>query len=228
MVVKQRAMAVEDKAERRNAILDAAESLFLEHPDRMASVSEVANEAGVAKGTVYLYFPGKEEMLLALHERHVASFFAELIALLDRPAVDFDSILGVTRKHIIRGAGYLPLTSRCFGLLDREIPAACGLEFKVRVAQLLSAAGTRLERHFPALRPGEGLALLCNSYGLMIGMWQVLNSNKRFGAAMQTPELRMMNRDFEREAEAALRALWTGTLARAAAETPAKPRRKPK
>ena len=29
MVVKQRAMAVADKAERRNAILDAAESLFL-------------------------------------------------------------------------------------------------------------------------------------------------------------------------------------------------------
>jgi AcrR family transcriptional regulator len=228
MVVKQRAMAVEDKAERRNAILDAAEALFLEHPDRMASVSEVAIEAGVGKGTVYLYFPGKEEMLLALHERHVSSFFNALIALLDRPAVDFDAILAVTRKHIIRGAGYLPLTSRCFGLLDRDIPVQCGLEFKVRVGQLLAAAGTRLERHFPALRPGDGLALLCNSYGLMVGMWQLLNPNKRLGAAMERPELRMLNRDFEREVEAALRALWTGTLARNAATKPAKSRRKVK
>jgi AcrR family transcriptional regulator len=228
MVVKQRAMAVEDKAERRNAILDAAEELFLEHPDRMASVSEVASTAGVAKGTVYLYFPGKEEMLLALHERHVASFFDELIALLDRPAVDFDAILAVTRKHIIRSAGYLPLTSHCFGLMDRDIPVACGLAFKVRVAQLLMAAGSRLERHFPALGPGDGLALLCNSYGLMIGMWQLLNSNRRFGAAMQAPELRMLNRDFEREVEAALRALWTGTLSRTAAAPPAKSRRKVK
>ena len=228
MVVKQRAMAVEDKAERRTAILDATEALFLAHPERMASVSEVANAAGVAKGTVYLYFPGKEEMLLALHERHVASFFDELIALLDRPAVDFDGILAVARKHIIRGPGYLALTSRCFGLMDRDIPVACGLEFKVRVAQLLMAAGSRLERHFPALGPGEGLALLCNSYGLMIGVWQVLNSNRRFGAAMQSPALRMLNRDFEHEVEAALRALWTGTLARNAAAAPAKSRRKVK
>jgi AcrR family transcriptional regulator len=225
MVVKQRAMAVEDKAERRTAILDAAEALFLEQPERMASVSEVADAAGVAKGTVYLYFPGKEEMLLALHERHTAAFFEELIALLERPAADFDSILAVTRKHIIRGPGYLALTSRCFGLMDREIPVACGLAFKVHVAQLLMAAGSRLERHFPALGPGGGLALLCNSYGLMIGMWQVLNSNKRFGAAMERPELRMLNRDFEREVEAALRALWTGTLTRTAA-APAKSRRK--
>jgi len=49
-----------DKEERRNALLDAAEALFLAQPGRMASVAEVAQAAGVAKGTVYLYFPSKE------------------------------------------------------------------------------------------------------------------------------------------------------------------------
>ena len=228
MVVKQRAMAVEDKAERRSAILDAAETLFLEHPDRMANVSEVADVAGVAKGTVYLYFPGKEEMLLALHERHVVAYFDELNTLLDRTAVDFEDILEVTRKHIIRGPGYLALTSRCFGLMDRDLPEACALAFKVRVGQLLAAAGARLEQHFPALGAGNGLALLCNSYGLMVGMWQLLSPNKRFGAAMERPELRMLNRDYEHEVEAALRALWTGTIARTSAATPAKSRSKAK
>jgi AcrR family transcriptional regulator len=42
----------------------------------MANVAEVAEAAGLGKGTVYLYFPSKEEMLLALHERHVTKFFA--------------------------------------------------------------------------------------------------------------------------------------------------------
>jgi|SRR5688572_14111463 len=228
MVVKQRAMAVEDKAERRNAILDAAEALFLDHPDRMANVAEVADAAGVAKGTVYLYFPGKEEMLLALHERHVVAYFAELQALLAGPAVDFEDILAVTRKHIIRGPGYLPLTSRCFGLMDRDLPEECALAFKVRVGQLLATAGARLEQHFPALGAGNGLALLCNSYGLMVGMWQLLSPNKRFGAAMERPELQMLNRDYEQEVEAALRALWAGTVARTAAATPAISRRKMK
>jgi AcrR family transcriptional regulator len=223
VAIKQRAMAVEDKEERHNAILDAAEALFLEHPDRMANVSEVAETAGVAKGTVYLYFPSKEEMLLALHERHVGMFFDELTALLDRSAaLDFDEVFAVTRKHIVRGPSYLPLTSICFGLMDREIPLERALEFKVRVGQLLAAAGGRLERHFPGLAAGDGIALLCNSYGLMVGMWQLLNPNKRLGAALERPELRMFRVDYEREVESALRALWGGTLARNSAAASAK------
>src|SRR5436853_24943 len=88
-----RAVAVADKQARHQEILDAAERLFMKHPERMASVSEVAAAAGVAKGTVYLYFPSKEEMLLALHERHVRTFFDELERLLDGPGpLDFDTI----------------------------------------------------------------------------------------------------------------------------------------
>jgi AcrR family transcriptional regulator len=231
MAIKQRAMAVEDKEERRNAILDAAETLFLEHPDRMANVAEVAEVAGVAKGTVYLYFPSKEEMLLALHERHVAVFFEDLTALLDKPGPHgFDAIFAVTRKHILRHPGYLPLTSICFGLMDREIPLERALEFKVRVGQMLAAAGSRLERDFPGLEAGGGIALLCNSYGLMVGMWQLLNPNKRLGAALERPELRMFRVDYEREVEMALRALWTGTLLRTSgpAAVAALPKRKRK
>src|SRR5688572_16223080 len=112
-----RAVAVEDKEARRNAILDAVEKLFLRHPDRMASVAEVAAAAKLAKGTVYLYFPSKEEMLLALHERHVAAFFAELIALLRGPGqLTFEQIFEVARRHIVRGPGYLDLTARCLSL----------------------------------------------------------------------------------------------------------------
>jgi len=122
MAVKQRAIALEDKEERRHALLDAAEALFLEHPDRMASVAEVAQAAGVAKGTVYLYFPSKEEMLLALHERHTAEFFAALMKVLDGRRAGFDDIWAATLARLVRRPGYLSLTSRCFGLMDRDIP----------------------------------------------------------------------------------------------------------
>src|SRR5437763_1483789 len=114
MRILQRALAVEDKEQRRHQILDAAEKLFLKHPARMASVAEVAEAAGLAKGTVYLYFPSKEEMLLALHERHVSAFFAELSALLDGPGpLTLETIFEVPRRHIIRGPGYLDLTAWC-------------------------------------------------------------------------------------------------------------------
>lgn len=214
MVIKQRAMADEDKEVRRHALLDAAEALFLEHPDRMASVAEVAEAAGLAKGTVYLYFPSKEEMLLSLHERHVAKFFAALMRLLARRRIaGFDDVWRVTRDTLVRAPGYLPLTSRCFGLMDRDIPTETAVAFKLRVARVLAEAGTGLERHFPALAAGGGVTLLQHSYGLIVGLWQLLHPIERFGTAMERSELAMFRRDYEREIEQALRALWSGTMA---------------
>ncbi len=214
MAIRQRAIAEEDKEARRHALLDAAEALFLEHPDRVASVAEVAGAAGLAKGTVYLYFPSKEEMLLSLHERHVAKFFAALTRVLaSRRAAGFDEVWRVTRDHLIRAPGYLPLTSRCFGLMDRDIPTETALAFKVRVGQALTDAGAGLERHFPALPPGAGVALLQHSYGLIVGLWQLIHPIERFGTAMERAELAMFKRDYEREVEQALRALWSGSMA---------------
>ena len=208
----QRAIGTEDKEERRQAILDAAQKLYVKHPDRMASVSEVAGAAGLAKGTVYLYFPSKEEMLLALHERHVAEFFAPLLQRLASPKpADFDAVFAITLRHLIRGPGYLALTSRCFGLMDREIPIGAALAFKARVAATLQVAGTALERHF-ALAPGGGVTMLLHSYGLIVGLWQLLHPNERFGKAMDRPDLKPLKRDYEREIEAALRALWDGAM----------------
>ena len=214
MAVKQRAMAVEDKEERRQAILDAVEKLYLMQPERMPNVAEVAEAAGLAKGTVYLYFPTKEEMLLALHERHVASFFAQLMKKLAGPGpLDFDDIFPVTREHLIRAPGYLSLTSRCFGMMDRETPIESALAFKARVAQILAHAGSALEKHFPALGAGGGVLILLHSYGLIVGLWQLLHPNERFGKAMERPELKLLKRDYESEIERALRALWFGTTA---------------
>lgn len=214
-MIKQRAIAVEDKAERSHALLDAAEALFLKHPDRMASVAEVAQAAGVAKGTVYLYFPSKEEMLLALHERHVALFFAALMKLLDgRKKADFDQVWATARDNLVRPPGYLPLSSRCHGLMDRDIPTEAAVAFKMRVGQALAQAGKGLERRFPALGKGGGVTLLQHCYGLIIGLWQLLHPIERFGTAMERAELVMFKRDYERELEQALRALWTGSMRR--------------
>ena len=209
---KQRAIGTEDKELRRHAILDAAEKLFLKHPERMASVSEVATAAGLAKGTVYLYFPSKEEMLLALHERHVAHFFRALMKKLAEPGpLDFDDIFPVTLANLIRLPGYLELTSRCFGLMDREIPKDTALAFKSRIASTLQGAGVHLDRHF-RMPAGAGVTLLLHSYGLIVGLWQLLHPNERLGRAMQRPELKVLHRDYEKEIEHALRALWRGWM----------------
>jgi hypothetical protein len=110
--------------------------------------------------------------------------------------------------------------------MDREIPLERTLEYKIRVGLMLSQAGGELERLFPDLQPGEGIALLCNSYGLMIGLWQLLHPNERLGPAMRRPELAMLDRDYETDVERAVLALWSGVMANAAEGARAVPRRR--
>jgi AcrR family transcriptional regulator len=57
--------------ETRQAILDAAERLLARFGYRKTTVDDVAREAGVGKGTIYLHFAGKEEMTLATIDRIV-------------------------------------------------------------------------------------------------------------------------------------------------------------
>mgnify|MGYP003478078440 CR=1 FL=1 len=156
MAIRQRAIQAEDKEERHQALLDAAERLLLRTPERVPSVAEVADEAGLAKGTVYLYFPSKEELLLALHERNVQGFFRALIAVLDgQGRVDVARILALTHEHMVEPPLFLPLAARVFGLMSQSIPAESAIAFKRRMAERLERAGAGLERHFRTLAPGE-------------------------------------------------------------------------
>ncbi len=54
--------------DKRERILDAAEHVFAEHGFFAARVSEIARRAGVADGTIYLYFKSKDDLLISLFE----------------------------------------------------------------------------------------------------------------------------------------------------------------
>src|SRR5450755_1754313 len=62
--------SVADKTEapKRARILDAAEQIFARHGFFAAKVSDVAKEAGVADGTIYLYFKSKDDLLISIFE----------------------------------------------------------------------------------------------------------------------------------------------------------------
>ena len=55
--------------ERRDQILDAANTLFAERGYEGASVEDIATSAGVTRGLVHHYFGGRKEVYLALLER---------------------------------------------------------------------------------------------------------------------------------------------------------------
>jgi TetR/AcrR family fatty acid metabolism transcriptional regulator len=64
----KRALAISDK---RAAILRAAINVFARNGYFNSKVADIAREAGVADGTVYLYFKSKEEILHSIFDRSV-------------------------------------------------------------------------------------------------------------------------------------------------------------
>ena len=69
VVINQRARSAEQKALRRNAVLEAAETYFIEVGYEAFSMAQLAKNTGVAKGTLYLYFKTREELFLTLYEQ---------------------------------------------------------------------------------------------------------------------------------------------------------------
>src|ERR1700712_543238 len=63
-------------ADKRDRILVAAEVVFARHGFFAARVSEIAKAAGVADGTIYLYFKSKDELLVSLFEDRVERLLA--------------------------------------------------------------------------------------------------------------------------------------------------------
>ncbi len=65
------------KEERPQELLAAALELFVEKGFAATRIEEVALRAGVSKGTLYLYFPSKEELLKAVISHYLSARIAE-------------------------------------------------------------------------------------------------------------------------------------------------------
>jgi TetR/AcrR family fatty acid metabolism transcriptional regulator len=63
--------------EKRDLILRAATKVFAQNGFFQSQVADVARVAGVAAGTVYLYFKGKDDLLVSIFERSMNDVLAE-------------------------------------------------------------------------------------------------------------------------------------------------------
>jgi AcrR family transcriptional regulator len=79
----RQALQEQTRAAYREAILDAAEQVFLKDGFQSAKMVDVAESTGVSVGTLYNYFESKDAVFLALAERHRTRYFG----MLDEPFV---------------------------------------------------------------------------------------------------------------------------------------------
>ncbi len=86
--------------EKYQAIIDAAVKVFAQYGYHNCQVSRVAREAGVADGTIYLYFENKEDILISLFSEKMGQFIEDLqgeLAVLPRAG---DRLLSLIKGHL--------------------------------------------------------------------------------------------------------------------------------
>lgn len=87
-------------SEKGEQILTAAYNIFGEKGFYAAKMEDIAHEAGVAKGTLYLYYANKEELFLAVIEKILQDYLHTYEQILNGNTSFPDKLTSLVRHHL--------------------------------------------------------------------------------------------------------------------------------
>jgi len=92
--------AADRGGDKRERILQAAERVFAKRGFFAARVSEIAKDAGVADGTIYLYFKNKDDLLISLFEARMHQVNDELRAQVAKEKTPLGQLRAFIRRYL--------------------------------------------------------------------------------------------------------------------------------
>jgi AcrR family transcriptional regulator len=209
----QRARSEEEKRERRDSILETALAMYEREPSYSGfTMAALAKEAGLAKGTLYLYFTHKEEVFLALVGTLFEEWFDDVDGRLERGRGEWnaeraaEAVLASVRGRVtlVRLLSILP------AIVEQNVEMDAALAFKRRELERCLETGGRLEGRLKFLRPGQGGRLMMHLHAMVIGVWQLAEPSPVVRRVMEQPGMEPARLDFERDLHTLLLALLRG------------------
>jgi AcrR family transcriptional regulator len=117
-----RSLKERQRQEREALILQVAEEVLMEKGYYETSIDEIAARVGIAKGTVYLHFPSKEDLTVAIGMREIKQLIAEI--------EDIASIEGSAESKLER------ILQRLYGTFVKRMQLLSGMFHSVAPNQL--------------------------------------------------------------------------------------------
>jgi AcrR family transcriptional regulator len=111
----------------RDATLDTTAALVAEHGLRAVTMSQIAELTGIGRATLYKYFPDVEAILLAWHERQIASHLDHLAGVRDgagTPGERLDAVLEAYALISHESSGHHDAELSAFLHRDEQVPRA--------------------------------------------------------------------------------------------------------
>lgn len=100
----KRRFAINNKATKGNdkyhRILEAAVKVFAEQGFYQSTISQIAREAGVADGTIYLYFKNKDDILVQFFNYKTKLVFDRFREEVNKADNSFDKLRNLVRRHL--------------------------------------------------------------------------------------------------------------------------------
>jgi AcrR family transcriptional regulator len=215
-VLPLRARKDEDKEARRQLILEEALALYAATSYGEVRMADVAERAKLAKGTVFLYFPTKEALFLAMLEDLLFVWLAALEGLLSSGEGRWTGArVARTVAESLQGQETL---TRLLALLQTVLEQNVTVEqvrgFKERLLEAIARAGALVEKRLAFLRPGEGGRFFIHLHALVTGLRQMADVSPVTREVLALPHMAPLRVDFTQELTEALTALLRGLEAR--------------
>ena len=148
--------AILDDEEARRRLLDAAGRCILRRGNSQIRMAEVADEAGVARSTLYRYFPNRDEVLLGLMLGRVDTALSELVRSLQHPDDPVRSLPEMVLARVQSVDGN-PLNEALFAAESTAVATALDMGSQPFADLLLRHYGPLLQRWKLAGRLHEDL-----------------------------------------------------------------------
>lgn len=211
MVNKLRARSTEDKLARRESILKEALAMWDQVAYANFTMNALAQRLGLAKGTLYLYFPTKEELFLTLYEGLLGDWFAALEAELARPgAWNPERVADAMGETLGERPALLRLIPLLEGILEQNITPEKARAYKQWLLQRVLSAGAKLEAVLPYLNTGDGVRVLVYAQALVSGLQQMGAPSPVMAQVLQDTSLALLKVEFYPTLRSGLAALLRG------------------
>jgi TetR/AcrR family transcriptional regulator len=204
---KQRARSNTDKEARKQQLLNAARTLHRQR-DLDWTMLEVAQTAKLAKGTTYLYFRTKEEVLLELLIQELGGWFEEFGSILEQS--DPNTLAARIANSIATRDELVALFAVQASILERNITPEAAERFKYFLLEHSANLTPTLERAVPNL---DGLKFLQLLNAVIIGIAQLAKPSSIVRNVLEKPELQALRLDFQPALQRTIQALLIGLTA---------------
>ena len=212
----KRARKPEQKAERIDAILEAAGVLLEEYGLECTGLNAIARQAGLSKPNLYVYFESREAILLQLLLKESTTWAKSFKRRLDQieRTGDVDAVANAFADSLVRRRRFCTLSAALASVFEHNVGSETVARFKREFLSIVQPCVAALSEALPDLGEAESSRSLAMLVMSATGMWAHCHPSPSVEAVLKQPEFQHIKFDFKATVFQLAASFLAGQLAR--------------